>query len=531
MISGLEKIIKLYKKNRKRNFKILVFLVLSISIFFRIWWGMQKQGLHLDEVLSVMAANYNTNDAGIIHDQFYAGKELKNKIFINDPSFRDAILDIKTLYISNYDTPHTNFYYSLLRLSFIGRMAVDIKDIIYTGIILNCLFFIIEFFFLFKLLKLLFEKREDLILTALFCIGTAGSSLSNTLFLRPYQLQAMMFVIFSYYLFDTIINKKYNLKRVMSLSFITAFTLLSGYFSIIFIGLNIVAVGVYLFTIKNIKNILYIVLSMILGSFLAQLLYLKYWQTVLFGEDRAGEAYAKLNSSYFFSNIIKVSDTLYEFLSNYTVYFLPVFLIILILGIICQNRKMKEVEIIRLILVFVSGLFSFVAIWLAPIKVIRYIIPALPLFMILIPSSIYFIKNRNYKILLIFFTIFFYFINAFEVNKINYLFESKKTEHVFLGNTKEPVYLLSNADYRFLEWIPYGYNKQRYIFFDNLNNLDTTFAKNNKKRAYLVLDGMLNKDQTDQFLIKLMERYNIEEEIITPADDVVGFKVLKLNIK
>jgi hypothetical protein len=93
-----------------------------------------------------MARNYD-------FDREYAGKELKEESFVNNSGFKETLLDIKRLWHNNRDPPHTNLYYSLLRISMMGLKTTDIKPIIFRGGILNLILLTASFIFFFLLLK------------------------------------------------------------------------------------------------------------------------------------------------------------------------------------------------------------------------------------------------------------------------------------------------------------------------------------------------------------------------------------------
>ncbi len=342
LIAKFEKIFDLCEKNSNRYFIFFIFFILLLALLVRFDWMTQKNGLHMDEALSVMFANYTPTNVILDYGYRYKGSQLKKIVSFDNQNFSDAFDDIKNLYFDSRDLPHTNFYYSLLRLSFAGRKSADLNDIICTGVFLNCLFFIIEYIFLFKSITLLFEKNRFITLVSLFCISLAGGSISATLFLRPYQLQIAMFIVFFYALLNTVINKKYTLNNFLFIIIITAFTFLSGYFSIIFIGLNLIFFSAYLFFTKNIKKLYYLFFSLTAGGILAQCLYAKYWQTIFFGKDRAGEAYSKLDFNYVINNVATISDAFFNFLSTYALYPLSLSLIFIsIFTIIIHNKITK----------------------------------------------------------------------------------------------------------------------------------------------------------------------------------------------
>ena len=70
-------------------------------------------------------------------------------------------------------------------------------------------------------------------------------------------------------------------------------------------------------------------------------------------------------------------------------------------------------------------MFSVIAIYLAPFKVIRYIMPVFPLIILIIPLTISAIGINFLKIGLSSILMILFAWNAFNVEKINYLYENK----------------------------------------------------------------------------------------------------------
>ncbi len=124
----------------------------------------------------------------------------------------------------------------------------------------------------------------------------------------------------------------------MNLFYWLYFVCLSGYFSLIFIGISIFVISSYLLFLKNFKLIKKIILATLSGFILVQLMYLNYWQEIIKGENRAGEVYQKMNIEYFLSNAMKVIVLIYKFLITYTIYPLPIIIILSIIIIFLRKR-------------------------------------------------------------------------------------------------------------------------------------------------------------------------------------------------
>lgn len=147
-------------------FRLLLILICVFAISVRIYWASQQNELDQDEYYTILDANNRTEILGNNFKDFISdfsnisGKELYKIIFFGDKSVKDCLDDIVALYKNSKDPYISNLYYSLFRLSFIGREVIDKKNIIITGTTLNCLLFIISFIFIYKLLKYVFEDNR-----------------------------------------------------------------------------------------------------------------------------------------------------------------------------------------------------------------------------------------------------------------------------------------------------------------------------------------------------------------------------------
>ena len=189
-----------FNKNDNYKYKInityYIFFILLLALFVRIFWAYQQDGIYWDEWHSVTFANKGLFAVGDnINYVDIKGFDILKKLAIDDSSIKDCIDDIVRLYKNTDDPFISNFYYTLLRLSFIGREVIDIKNIIVTGTILNSIFFIVSFIFLYKILKLIFEDKNDYIIFSLLIMSLSPISISFSMFLRAYQLQETFFVI------------------------------------------------------------------------------------------------------------------------------------------------------------------------------------------------------------------------------------------------------------------------------------------------------------------------------------------------
>ncbi|MWV71890.1 hypothetical protein DCO59_05875 [Helicobacter saguini] len=152
------------KKNK--GFVVATLCVFLLCLGIRIYYANQKVDMHLDEVLSITLSEYNEMgwSRGFESDRIYSSDELKKGILWNDSSVLGAINDVGNLWKNNRDSPHTNLYYSLLRLWHIGfesPYSTDLSDVYMRSISLNLVFFSLSFLMAFLLVRILFKDSID----------------------------------------------------------------------------------------------------------------------------------------------------------------------------------------------------------------------------------------------------------------------------------------------------------------------------------------------------------------------------------
>jgi hypothetical protein len=415
----------------------------------------------------MLTTNYELNKK-------YTGKEIKEISLCDNDSIRNVFGDIYRLWKDNRDSPHTNLYYSLFRLSLAGLKTGNIKLIIFRGGILNLISFTISFIFFFLLMKLFFVNSTLLQLTATGCAFLSTATISNTLFLRPYQIQETMFIVFCYYFFKTFSFKKYiiheeklyiNIKLIFLLSLITAFTLLTGYYATIFIGLF----GLYIISInfktRNYAEIGYYVVILCLGLLFARLFYNGYFngfissrffetkQTLLAG------IYKNIGSSITTAGILLI------------VHFFTFPVIVVLCLILLIYRKQKLLNQAPALFVFTASiLYVIIVLLLAPFKILRYAMPVFPFFIIFPVMIFYSIRKHKLSNFVVLLLCAAFLIDTLDQNKINYLYRGSPDLLYFNRDVAVPVFIIDNT-FESAGIVPYFNDEQTYYFVDNYDDI------------------------------------------------------------
>jgi hypothetical protein len=480
------------KKSRQT---LILIAIYALALGSRVYWFSQKDGLHVDEGLTIAIACCNdfmvTNNYE--YGKKYTGKELKEASLVSSAGLKDALADVRSLWKDNRDPPHTNLYYTFLRLSLIGIKTGDIAPIVFRGGILNLLFFTVSFIFFFLLMRLLFAEYELLQYAAVFCAFLSTASISNTLFLRPYQIQETLFIMLCYYFVLSLGWKKYiinenklfvSVKPIALMSLLTALTLMSGYYALLFIGLF----GLYAVYL-NCKNrtfteIPYYFAVLCLGVLLAGILYPKYIsgffsyrgkETIrTLSRDMTGNIQSSIKSGaallqkhFFYIPVIIVCVLCLAYI---------IFMLIReykLIGLVqkLRNIKLSAVKKMTWFIFAASVIYLFIVLIAAPYKIIRYGMPVFPFFAILPAMLIEPVGVRHKKIAAcaILLLCAFFAFNAARESKIENLFRNKPDQYVFTKDKDTPVYVINNGSWslwKYANLIPYIHDEQAYYFID-----------------------------------------------------------------
>ncbi|MDR2922396.1 MAG: hypothetical protein LBU85_03515 [Treponema sp.] len=465
---------------------LIIIAVYALALGIRVYWFAQKDGLHVDEGLTVALSCHNDF---MVTDNYeygkkYTGKELKEASLVRPAGLKDALADARSLWKDNRDPPHTNLYYTFLRLSLTGIKSGDIAPVIVRGAVLNLLFFTVSFIFFFLLMRRLFPGNEPLQYAAVFCGFLSTAAISNTLFIRPYQIQETLFIIFCYYFVLSLEWKKYIihekkffagvLKPMLVMSLVTALTLMSGYYAVVFIGLF----GLYAIyrqcKNKTFSEIPFYFAVLGLGILFARILYPKYISG--FFSYRGTETIRTLSGNVpenIQSSVMTAGTFLQKHFFSYTVIVVCVLCLAFIAVASIRGRrgiKLPDVQKTAWYIFAVSVLYLFAILILAPYKVLRYGMPVFPFFVILPAMLIDTMWARSKKIaaaaMLLLCGCFAF--NAARESKIENIFRNKRAEYVFTENKDTPVYVF-NAGWslwKYANLIPYLRDEQAYYFID-----------------------------------------------------------------
>jgi len=496
----------------KKLHQILILAAIyALALGVRIYWLSQKDGLHVDEGLTIAYTFYNDF---IVMENYeygkkYTGKELKEVSLVNNTGLTDTLDDVRNLWKDNRDPPHTNLYYTFLRLSFIGAKSGDISSIYFRGSILNLLLFTVSFIFFFMLMRLLFAGSDLLQYTAVLCAFLSTAAVSNTLFFRPYQIQETLFIIFCYYFVLSLGWKIYFIhekkfftgviKPILIMSLITAVTLLTGYYAVIFIGLFGIYAIYFQYKNKTFSQIPCYFTALGLGILFAQILYPKYLSG--FFSYRGMETINTISENVWKnigSSLMSAGLFFHKHFFTYPVIVVCVLCIASVIISFFRGQKLKNKTLYALTTVqktacfiFAASVFYlFVVNIIAPYKVLRYSMPVFPFFIILPVMLIDSIEKKTKKVaacaMLLLCGCFIF--NAARESKIENIFRNKPAQYVFTKDKETPVYVI-NADWsswKYGNLIPYVNDEQTYYFIDWFKSFEGYFDSGEEIKSVIL---------------------------------------------
>lgn len=481
-------------KNGVARSALVPALFLFIALFgVRLWFIAHKEGLHVDEGASVTIASYNHfgRAGGFPEGKAFTGSQLKEITFWDDPSLFGAIADVGRLWIDNRDPPHTNLYYSLLRLSSIGMKTGDFRHIIWRGCLLNLVFFSLSFFAFYAFVQRSL-KDPFLVVTALFLAFGNSASLSAILLLRPYQLQETLFILVGY-LFTDALTRILNGERlesrdnVIRSAVILALTFLSGYFAAVLIAL----LGLILLIASMLKGKISLVifwsLALIGSLFLTTALYPRYFGG--FSSGRASQAVGKFSLDSASGNAAASMQAFVNLLATH-LFMIPVIALMAIqAGNGFATRKKTPKPSVLAPLALIGGaalLWSAAAIYLGPYKILRYVLAAFPLMAVGI-AALLTVGNRKFSrvvaVLLSMTVGVFLIVDVLAVKmpiqgypRVENLFKGKATRDGQAYATGLPTVVINSHRFKYSDLVPYLDDNGTYYFADNTESARALYA-------------------------------------------------------
>lgn len=419
-----------------------VLIVFSICFSFRCYRFEQREALHIDEAMSVVISNCKTIGWGEAFEddsRMFTGAEMKAAFYSGDNSLEATAKDITQLWKDTRDPVHSNVYYILLRASFIGADTAVYDQVLLRAFILNILLFLISFFFIFKLIRLLTDNNW-IIWGILAMAFISHGSIYSTLTFREYQYQETMFSILAY--IGAVIFFKIDkgeilmgYKKIVLYALVIALTFHTGYFAVAYAGM--IWGGLFLMAVmkKEYKTSQFLALTFILSLIFTIAIYPNFFAAI--GSDRGDEAMKKFQWESIISNITSI---IFDTPGQLERYHLGVYKLAAIFGMIAaaaiyRYRKgkavSKEVKLCA-ILFFISSLWILFVLFLSPWKGAHYFRAIFPLFSVGLMGMLFLQRIKIFYPLLAIYPIFLFWVSCLNFDR--YPEAKDNTPIIFAGH-------------------------------------------------------------------------------------------------
>ncbi|MDI3361133.1 hypothetical protein QQF21_17900 [Lelliottia sp. V89_10] len=353
--------------------------VIAILILMREYWLLHRTALHVDESMSFIISAYNQYGfdkpfPGIVT---MTGDELRHAMWFNDPTFSGMLHDLKQLWVFNRDTPHSNLYYSLLRIWFTGVESTGMAFTLGWAGQLNIALSACSMLMLGCLAFRMFGSHVIAIF-AIFIGFIGAGTISNTIFARPYQLQETMFVAFMIMSFIFISDQRKSLKFMIGYGVVAAFTLLTGYFAIIYVGIIMLLILIMALALCERDYIsltkraaVFIVTTCVAG-------YLIYPPYLFVSGGRQSEAISKTGE---LAQNVALSIKSFELLQWYYPFIFMVALVSVVLAVILFviRKERRFTSAWYVVMALSVAIWYAIVMFFAPYKIPRYVYPVLPI--------------------------------------------------------------------------------------------------------------------------------------------------------
>ena len=383
--------------NSKRKEIIAIIIILIIQTIVYVFWGLNKEYIHMDEAYSFGLVNYDKveiQDNSDFYNTWHTKEYYKDYLIVNE----DEKNDFSSVYENQKNDVHPPLYYFLLRISMLGSIN-EYSTI--PGIILNILIHlaitVLMYLILKKILYSYSLNREKSLLISLVTAITL-STISSVIYIRMYSLSTLNILIITYLHILLFEKERYNVKILGSIVVAALIGSLTHYYYLFYLGALFLIFVVKLIKNKEYSNLWKYIASLIIAG-VTSLIIFPYSINHLFFGYRGQGAISKILD---YENLFKSIDQYILKLNTYTFSNLLIILLFGLFGLVFYNLGRKNVEknkniekkiekekfkfsnkYISLILIPTIVYFIFISIS-SPWVELRYIMPICSLFFVLI---------------------------------------------------------------------------------------------------------------------------------------------------
>lgn len=360
---------------------IILGLLLCVGCGVRFWFIEHKECIHINEEMTFIIADYTDYawEKNFKDGTTFKGSYFREDFFFPRDDAKDMWRDIYRMRMENRDSPHTNLYYSIYRVWVQLFGSGNLDWLIKSSCYLNIILYVLSFFILNSIARRLFPEADALRYGLLFMAFMNAAAISNTMFIREYQLQETLFLVLTalfirYY--DQLQEGGGNAtcRNLVTGSLLLGLVLLSGYFSILYVALfGAVLLGMALWR-RQYEDCGFFCALVVFACIVACALYTQYFDGLL--DYRGKEALDKLGATGFWAN---VWETLLGGGTMFVSKGVPAFVLGIAGGSLLLSAWRKEkLASLPLLIGALTLCYLIAAFYFAPVKRLRYMMSAIP---------------------------------------------------------------------------------------------------------------------------------------------------------
>ena len=512
--------------NRKKEILIVSLFIIIQTVIFVIF-GLNKSYIHMDEAYSMGLASYDKTEIQNNEDSYntwHNGDYYEDYMSVHD----DDGWEYAQVYENQKNDVHPPLYYLILRFA-MGFSRNQFS--MWPGLIINLIIFVFITIFMYLILQKLLENQKYVKVKSIilaFMSSLTIAAITNALYIRMYALTTLMILITTYLHLKLLDNEKVLAKLLIPIGIFATLGSLTHYYYLFFLGALYILFVIKYIKEKNIKNLLFYTLTMIVAAAISLLIFPYSINHMFFGYRGQG-VISKLTDIENFFNLLHDYILKINFYGFNNMMFVSLITIaVLTLGIIIY-RLVKKQKLIQnhnkyIIYIVIPLIVYFIIVAVAsPWIELRYIMPidglAFAVVIYFLYTAIHNIFNEKISNIII--TIFLLIIIV--VTPIMYniepesLYSNKKeiTEKLSTELNLPTIFFFNSNENRFLDDILlFSYLDESYIAKDveptEENISEIVEGKNLEKGIIIFINEGQNNDEILNNTMEILDFETIE---------------------
>ncbi len=503
--------------NKKFPAKKMLLALLTLQLFFAIFWGIKKEGYYIDEPWSYGLANSHYQP--FLHEtdnymhQWHEPDFYYNYVVVNE----GETFDYNSVIYNQSQDVHPPIYYLFLHTIcsfFVGTYSK------WFGLGLNLFFYLGTSFVLYNITKEYVKKDSIMLYIPSFLYSVCAGGISTYLYIRMYMMLTFWGVLFLF-LVLRMMDKNSNTIKAWFYLFLFLCTIagtLTQYYFLIYAFFLSIVYCLWRLVRKEFKAFLLYGLSVCGGIGVSCSLF-PFMLNHIFLGNKGQEVFS--NASQGFHNWIRKMWSYTHLIG--TELFGNIQILLLCFGITClaflfllyffaRHKKLIPVKLLS-IYILVVGYFSVISL-VSNEVVDRYQFMIFPLIILSFWITLYYVLETINKEQLLWIALLLYLVPVlmqYKSGQINYLYTGYEDVRTYIStNLKEiPGIYITNGNHLVINNIFFlGEQTNTYpIRIENIENLPILLKESNADKLILYVDINFDEYETAQMVAKMMS-YN-----------------------